>query len=138
MDFRKIVKEGNKYMKMKLNDVLVLNDTFKTIIDNDKESKIDSLCKFRLLGIMKNLEIPVNNFEIIRNDKIKEYGKANEDGNISISADDEASVKKFTDDLNKVLLSDVDVTIEKLKVKDVFSAGVPSEYLVRLYGIMEE
>lgn len=46
-------------MNMKLNDILVLNDTLRSIIDKDKDSKIDALFKFKLLGIMKHIEIPV-------------------------------------------------------------------------------
>ena len=125
-------------MKIKLNEVLLLNDTLKSIIDNDKDSNIDALFKFKLLGIMKNIETPVNNFNTIRNEKVKEYGKENDNGEISISVKDTETIKKFTDDLNKVILSDVDINIEKLKAQDVFNAGVPAEYLVRLYPIMEE
>ena len=125
-------------MKMKLSDVLLLNDSLKSIIDTDKKPKIDALFKFKLLGIMKNLENPVANFDVIRNEKIREYGKEDENGNIAISQDDAESVKKFTTDLEAVVNSDVEVYIEKLKVKDVFNAGIPAEYLVRLYTIMEE
>ena len=142
MDFGKIVKEGNKYMKMKLNDVLILNDTLKTIIDNDKESKIDSLFKFRLLGLMKNLEIPIANFNVIRDEKIKEYGKETEDENgnksIGISVDDKEAIAKFSEDINKVIDSEVEVNIEKLKAINVFDTGLPTEYLVKLYPIIEE
>ena len=58
-------------MKIKLGIVLDLNAMLKVIIDNT-ELKIDSLLKFKLLGILKNIEIPVNNFETIRNEKIRE------------------------------------------------------------------
>ena len=61
-------------MTIKLATVLQLNNLLKSIIDNT-ELKIDSLFKFRLLGIMKNIENPVNNFETIRNYKIREYYK---------------------------------------------------------------
>ena len=125
-------------MKMKLSDVLLLNNTLKSIIDTDKNLKINALFKFKLLGLMKNLEAPVANFDVIRNEKIREYGKKDENGNIAISQDDTESVKKFTNDLDAVVNSDVEISIEKLKVKDVFNAGIPAEYLVRLYTIMEE
>ncbi len=125
-------------MKMKLSDVLLLNNTLKSIIDTDKNLKINALFKFKLLGLMKNLEAPVANFDVIRNEKIREYGKKDENGNIAISQDDTESVKKFTNDLEAVVNSDVEISIEKLKVKDVFNAGIPAEYLVRLYTIMEE
>ena len=124
-------------MKIKLRNVLELNNMLKAIIDNT-ELKIDSLLKFKLLGILKNIEIPVNNFEAVRNEKIREYGKENDEGNIGISADDTESMEKFTNDLNEVINSDVEVNIQKLKAVDVFDKGLPAEYLVGLYSIIEE
>ena len=124
-------------MKIKLGIVLELNNMLKAIIDNT-ELKIDSLLKFKLLGILKNIEIPVNNFETVRNEKIREYGKENDEGNIGISADDTESMEKFTNDLNEVINSDVEVNIQKLKAVDVFDKGLPAEYLVGLYSIIEE
>ena len=124
-------------MKIKLGIVLELNNMLKAIIDNT-ELKIDSLLKFKLLGILKNIEIPVNNFEAVRNEKIREYGKENDEGNIGISADDTDSMEKFTKDMNEVINSDVEVNIQKLKATDVFDKGLPAEYLVGLYSIIEE
>ena len=124
-------------MKIKLGTVLDLNAMLKAIIDNT-ELKIDSLLKFKLLGILKNIEIPVNNFEAVRNEKIREYGKENDEGNIGISADDTESMEKFTNDMNEVINSDVEVNIQKLKATDVFDKGLPADYLVGLYPIIEE
>ena len=124
-------------MKIKLGTVLDLNAMLKSIIDNT-ELKIDSLLKFKLLGILKNIEIPVNNFEAVRNEKIREYGKENDEGNIGISADDTESMEKFTKDMNEVINSDVEVNIQKLKAVDVFDKGLPADYLVGLYPIIEE
>ena len=128
-------------MKIKLGNILEINNVLKSIIDNT-ELKIDALFKFKLLGIMKSFEIPIANFEVIRNDKIKEYGKELEDKNgnksIGIDADDKESIEKFTKDINKVIESEVDVNVEKLKAIDVFDKGLPTEYLVRLYPIIEE
>ena len=124
-------------MKIKLGIVLELNNMLKAIIDNT-ELKIDSLLKFKLLGILKNIEIPVNNFEAVRNEKIREYGKENDEGNIGISADDTESMEKFTKDMNEVINSDVEVNIQKLKATDVFDKGLPADYLVGLYPIIEE
>ena len=61
-------------MKIKLGIVLELNNMLKAIIDNT-ELKIDSLLKFKLLGILKNIEIPVNNFEAVRNERFENMGK---------------------------------------------------------------
>ena len=124
-------------MKIKLSEVLNINNLLKTIIDNNNV-KIDPLFKFKLLGIMKNIESDVMNFETIRNEKIREYGKPDEEGNIRILTEDEESMKKFTDDMNSVVNSDVDVNFSKLKPVDVFDKGLPAEYLVGLYSIIEE
>ena len=128
-------------MKIKLGNVLEINNVLKSIIDNT-ELKIDALFKFKLLGIMKSFEIPIANFEVIRNDKIKEYGKELEDENgnksIGIDADDKEAIAKFSEDINKVIDSEVEVNIEKLKAINVFDKGLPTEYLVKLYPIIEE
>lgn len=124
-------------MKIKLSEVLNINNLLKTIIDNNNV-KIDPLFKFKLLGIMKNIESDVINFETIRNEKIREYGKADEEGNIRILTEDEDSMKKFTDEMNSIVNSDVDVNFSKLKPTDVFDKGLPAEYLVGLYSIIEE
>ena len=128
-------------MKIKLGNVLEINNVLKLIIDNT-ELKIDALFKFKLLGIMKSFEIPIANFEVIRNEKIKEYGKELEDENgnksIGISVDDKEAIAKFSEDINKVIDSEVDVNINKLKSVDVFDKGLPADYLVKLYPIIEE
>ena len=128
-------------MKIKLGNVLEINNILKSIIDHT-ELKIDALFKFKLLGIMKSFEIPIANFEVIRNDKIKEYGKELEDENgnksIGIDANDKDTIVKFSEDINKVIESEVDVNIEKLKAIDVFDKGLPADYLVRLYPSIEE
>ena len=128
-------------MKIKLGNVLEINNVLKSIIDNT-ELKIDALFKFKLLGIMKNLEVPIANFNVIRDEKIKEYGKELEDENgnksIGIDANDKDAIAKFSKDINKVIDSEVEVNIEKLKAIDVFDKGLPTEYLVKLYPIIEE
>ena len=128
-------------MKIKLRNILEINNVLKSIIDNT-ELKIDALFKFKLLGIMKSFEIPIANFEVIRNDKIKEYGKELEDENgnksIGIGTDDKDAIAKFSEDINKVIESEVDVNINKLKSVDVFDKGLPADYLVKLYPIIEE
>ena len=128
-------------MKIKLGNILEINNVLKQIIDNT-ELKIDALFKFKLLGIMKSFEVPIANFNVIRDEKIKEYGKETEDENgnksIGISVDDKDAIAKFSEDINKVIDSEVDVNINKLKSIDVFDKGLPTEYLVKLYPIIEE
>lgn len=125
-------------MKMKLKELMILNQVLKNMIDQDTDRKIQTLFKFKILGILKNMETPIANFEIIRNEKIKEYGTEGENGTISIPEDNEEIMKQFTEDLNVLMESEVEVPIEKLKVDEVFNAGIPADYLLGLYGIIEE
>lgn len=124
-------------MKMKVRDVIILNQRIKNLIDCDAGQKIQTVFKFKLLGILKNLEIPITNFEMIRNEKIKEYGTEDENGTFSIPEENDASMKQFTEDLNELLESEVHVPIEKLNIDEVFQAGIPADGLVALYEILE-
>ena len=124
-------------MKIKLKDILQLNNVLKAIIDNN-ELKIDPLFKFKLLGILKNIETPIMNFEVIRKEKIMEYGTETKNGNVQIPKEDAEAIKKYNDSLFEVLDSDVAINVEKLKVSDVFDKGLPADYLVGLYPIIEE
>ena len=128
-------------MKIKLGNILEINNVLKSIIDHT-ELKIDALFKFKLLGIMKSFETPIANFEVIRNEKIREYGKELEDENgnksIGIDVNDKETVDKFSEDINKVIESEVDININKLKSVDVFEKGLPADYRVKLYHIIEE
>lgn len=128
-------------MRMKLRNVVELNNLLKSIIDN-KDLKIDPLLKFKLLGVMKSIETPITNFEVIRNEKIYEYGEEieKEDGTklFGIDEKDKETVEKFMNEINKVLDVDVDVTIQKLNATEIFDKGLPSEYILGLYAIIDK
>ena len=120
---------------MKLYEVLNLNEIMKKVID-DQTLKIDSLTKFKLLGIMKVLEPHIQNFEIIRNEKIKEFGKEDGDGSVLIGKEDTDAMRQFNDSLSDIINSDLNVTFEKIKANDIFNKGLPAEYLVALYPVI--
>lgn len=128
-------------MKMKLNDVLVLNNVVKTLIDH-KTLKIDAIFKFKLLGIAKELAPFVENYQLIRTDKIKEYGteildaEGNPTGDIEVKEGTEAR-EKFDSDMEDFVNTEVELNIQKLKAQEIFDAGVPSDYLVHLFNIIE-
>lgn len=123
-------------MELKLAEIIDLNGILKRIIDT-KEFDLSPLFKFKLLGIMKLLEIHVINFEMIKNDKIREYGKEKDDNTISIDIDDTESVEKYKRDIDPLLNSKIKVDIQKLKAVDVFNENLSSDYLVALYPIIE-
>ena len=57
---------------MKVKEVLNYNRIIKAIIDNADD--VNSLVKFKLLGMLKQFEPIVTNFETIRDEKIVKYG----------------------------------------------------------------
>lgn len=124
-------------MKLKLKDVLTISTILKTIID-DTNSNIDPLLKFKLLGLLKATEGHVENFQEIRNEKINEYGENDDDGNVFISKENQEALKQFNDALGTLLDSEVTITADKLKAGDIFNKGIPAQYLIALYPLIEE
>lgn len=122
-------------LTLKLKDILNLNNALKAIID---DIDIDALLKFRLLGIMKEIENHVTNFNLICNEKIAEFGTKDEEGNITIPSEDKEAIRKFNDVMRKVTDSEISINITKIKSKEIFSKGIKSEYLIWLYPIIEE
>lgn len=124
-------------MRIKLSEILNINQVLKTIIDDSKIG-IEPIMKFKMLGIMKAFENPVANFESIRNDLIVKLGTPDEQGNVSIDVKDEKTVKEFNDELAKVLDVENDIAFTKLKSEEIFDRGIGVEYLMALYPIVEE
>ena len=138
---------------MKINDALRYNRIIKDIIDNATD--VNALVKFRLLGILKQFEPIVEDFETIRNDLIRKYGKLEEDGNYGVflpKRDDyedddsynkaveeyEQIINKLNDELKKVADSELDVKIQKFKYTDIMDSGLPTDYMLALYDLIEE
>lgn len=121
--------------KMKLSEVLHINDEIRSIIDNNN-IKIDVLLKFRLLGIMKAFESHVVSFNVIKNEKIMEYGTETDDGIFKIEKDDPVSLEKFKSDINQLLDSIVSINLEMLRPAEIFDKGLNSDHLINLYPII--
>lgn len=138
---------------MTVNDILNYNNIIKGIIDNTKE--VNALVKFKLLGMCKQFEPIVENFETVRQEKIAQYGTKDENGNIGIfspNKDDfkddkdydkalyeyQKTISNFTNAIDEVLNSDADTTIKKFKYSEIMDAGIPSDYLIAIYDLIEE
>ena len=138
---------------MTVKEILDYNRAIKAIVDNAPD--VNALVKFRLLGMCKQFEPIVNNFETIREEKIIKYGTTNEMGNTGIFAPKEENfdtsddykkaieeygdiMKKFSSELDEVLQSEADIEIKKFKYTDIMDAGLPSDYLIAIYDLIEE
>ena len=123
--------------EMKVIDILNTCEVIKALMD-DKSMDIDVALKFKLLGILKSLETHQANFELLRNEKIKEYGTKSEDGSISISEDDVETMKKFQNEIGKILAVETEVDIDMLSPTEVFNSGIKSAYLTGLYPLISQ
>ena len=138
---------------MLVKDVLKYNRIIKAIIDNTTD--VNALVKFKLLGMLKQFEPTILNYETIRVEKISEYGKLSDDGDMGIfppkkedfDNDDEYekahkefedTIKKFSDDLSEVEEAEADIEIKKFKYTDIMDAGLPADYLVAIFDLIEE
>ena len=139
---------------MTINEVLKYNSVIKNIIDNTKD--VNALVKFRLLGMLRQFQPIVESFETIRNDKVIEYANTIEGdevtGIIEPKKEDfendedyqaaydkfKECMQKFAEDIDTLVNSDADITIKKFKYTDIIDAGLPADYLVAIYDLIEE
>ena len=134
-------------------EVLNYNRIIKNLIDNTTE--INALVKFKLLGMLKQFEPVVQNYEMVREDFIKNHGTYDESGRFGIfpperkddvSDEDynkevdefEKIMTEFNTALDEILNSESGIEIKKFKYTDIMDAGLPTEYLVAIYDLIEE
>lgn len=122
--------------ELELYKVINANEILKRIIDN-KDLNINCISKFKLLGIMKELEPVVANFEFVKNEKIKEYGKEDENGQVSINPEEEPEMfKKYQEEIQELLSTAVKV--DTIKAADVIDKDIPADALVAIYDLIGE
>lgn len=119
---------------MKLQEIIYANQVLKTVIDN-ADIEITPKLKFKLLGIMKEFEPIISNFEVIRNELISQYGTKDDDGHISINREDTESMKNFNNAIQPLIEEEVNVNYKKLSQAEVFT--LPSDVLLALYSLIE-
>lgn len=131
-------------MEIKTGQVISIYNILQDIIDNNKD--VDSSIKFKFLLTMNELTNVVSNFEKMRNEKINELGKDTEieDENgekrivKAIDEDDVEARKNFSDTMNEIINSDIEVNIQKFKSDEIFNKGITSQQLVCLLPIIED
>lgn len=119
---------------MKLQEIIYANQVLKTVIDN-ADIEITPKLKFKLLGIMKEFEPIISNFEVIRNELISQYGTKDDEGHISINREDTESMKDFNNAIQPLIEEEVNVNYKKLSQEEVFT--LPSDVLLALYSLIE-
>lgn len=122
---------------MTINNIINLNGRLSAIINND--SITDPALKFKLLTIMKQLEIYIKNYETVKNSLIEKYGTLDENNVVRVDKNvDENAFNLFKEEYEKFLSTEVDVHVTKIKSSEIFNSGIDSSYLLSLYEIIEE
>lgn len=122
---------------MTINNIINLNGRLSAIINNDNIT--DPALKFKLLTIMKQLEIYMKNYETIKNSLIEKYGTLDDNNVVRVDKNvDENAFNLFKEEYEKFLSTEVDVHITKVKSSEIFNSGIDSSYLLSLYEIIEE
>lgn len=138
---------------MTIRELLDYNSSIKAIIDNAKD--VNALVKYKLLTMCKQIEPIEETVEKVRLEIINKYGTKKEDGSVGIweparddyendSDYDEAvtkyhsNIEQFQNDMNSLLNSESDITIKKFKSSEIFDAGLPADYLLAIYNLIEE
>lgn len=136
---------------MKVKDILNYNRIIKDIINNG--TNISALTKFKMLGMLKQFEPIITNYEVVRDEKIKEYGVLTDNGNYGIfvpqkndfeNEEDyqkavdqyENVINQFDADMNEVVDSEADIKLNKFG-KEILDAGISADYLLALYELIE-
>ena len=136
---------------MKVKDILNYNKIIKDIINNG--TNINALTKFKMLGMLKQFEPIVTNLDIVRDEKIREYGTLSDDCGYGIFApkradfnneDDykkavdqfEETIKKFNADIEEIVNSESDIKLNKFGA-EIMDVGIPADYLLALYDLIE-
>lgn len=122
---------------MTINNIINLNGRLSAIINNDNIT--DPALKFKLLTIMKQLEIYMKNYETVKNSLIEKYGTLDDNNVVRVDKNvDENAFNSFKEEYEKFLSTEVDVHITKVKSSEIFNSGIDSSYLLSLYEIIEE
>ena len=141
-------------IEMTVNEVLRYNSIIKTIVDHSTD--VSALVKFRFLGMLKQFQPIVEDFEKIRQEKIVQYANVTEDdGTVGIvepkqedyENDEDFNVAhekfmecrmQFEKDINELANSEADIEIKKFKYTDIIDAGISADYLIDIYDLIEE
>lgn len=122
---------------MTINNIINLNGRLSAIINNDNIT--DPALKFKLLTIMKQLEMYIKNYETVKNSLIEKYGTLDDNNVVRVDKNvDENAFNLFKEEYEKFLSTEVDVHITKVKSSEIFNSGIDSSYLLSLYEIIEE
>lgn len=118
-------------MNLQCKDIFVLYETLMKI----KDSKVPVTTGFAIVRNIKALAPEYESIMEMRNSIIRSYGEDLGNGQISVPDDKLAAANA---ELNKVLDTEVEVNLTKLKLSQLENLELSIEDIEKLYPIIEE
>lgn len=109
-----ISKYYQKYMKVKLLDIMLTKDALQNLLNT--KLPIKTSYKLNKLAIALNVEYEA--YEKQRVELVKEYGEEKEDGSVAIPPDS-PKMKEFLEKIAELQNIEVSLDFEKLKVEEL-------------------
>lgn len=128
---------------IKVSEVIILYNSIKNIIENDKDNVVNPSFKFKLLMLLHNTLTPIyNEYENTRISLIQTLGvetKNEKDEVIGMELPkDEDVINKFKTDMKKVQDNMIEISFTPIATSELFGAGLDVITCERLIEITEE
>jgi len=99
------------------------------------EQKFSVMVSYKLVKLVQKLNEQFMVIEEVRNGLIKQYGKKDKKGNISVKPGD-SNWNKFIKEFNELMEQEIEIVVEKIKLPDSFeiepSVLVPLEKFIEV------
>jgi len=114
-------------MKLNLKQIYESVEVLKKI--SNKE--LPFVTSFKILRILNVIASPFNDFEKVRNNLIRRFGKAKEDKSDMLEVSPE-NIEAYYNELSKLFVQEVEVEFELLKPSELESISISPAELFRI------
>ena len=100
-------------MKLKLSTIYQSIQALNELMSVKMKAKL----AFKISTAVREINIPLEEFDKVRNKKIEEYGEKNDKGVAEIKPDS-VNIIKFNDELKELLEKEEDINIETISINE--------------------
>lgn len=127
---------------VKVNDILNSEDTLKKLMDVPMKGRV----AYKLARIGREVDKESQLFNDERNKLIEKYAERDEEGNYVYNADGQIyidiknteKVRQFSNELNELLETEIEVNAEKLSLDELDETGLTPKDFNKLMAFIEE
>ena len=119
-------------MKLKLHQALDSVESLNILAAKN----LPAVLSFKMAKVLKKISEELKMFDEIRTKKASELGKISDDGKEYIFSDENR--KKFSDEVRELLLSDISIPGEQVKISELGDIQMEPRYLALLDWLIVE